>query len=490
MSTPIDKLILPDTAEVRGALAVIDRNAQGAAFIVDATGRLCGVLTDGDIRRALLAGCDVSTPVRAIMKREFASLPATASAEEVFQHLRDSINIIPLVDNEGHPVDYACFHRYHKIPVMEPALDGHELDYVIECLTTNWISSQGAFVKRFEECFADFLRVEQALTTSNGTAALHLALAALGIGPGDEVIVPDLTFAASINAVLYTGARPVLVDVDAATWTMDPEIVEASLTERTRAIMPVHLYGHPCDMDRLLAVAKQAGCFLIEDCAESLGSECQGVKTGVLGDAGCFSFFGNKVVTTGEGGMVVFRDAAAAQRARTLRDHGMSKERRYWHDHIGFNYRLTSLQAAVGVAQMERVEQFFERRAEIVKEYDAQLTGLPGITLGPRSPWGRHVHWLYCLLLDDTTESVRRDELLEKLSLNGIESRPVFYPLHQMPPYKEMSPSGTSFPVSERISRTGISLPCSYRLKSEEIRHICETITRVLRVREDRVHNC
>ena len=490
MSTPIEQLTLPVSADVRGALALIDQNAQGAAFVVDAAGRLCGVLTDGDLRRALLAGWDVSTPVRAIMKRGFVSLPATAPTEEVLQHLRDPIAIIPLVDDEGHPVDYACFHRYHRIPVMEPALDGHELDYVMECLASNWVSSKGHFVTRFEECFADFLPVEHALTTSNGTAALHLALAGLGIGAGDEVVVPDLTFAASINAVLYTGAKPVLVDVDPDTWTINPEAVEAALTPRTRAIMTVHLYGHPCHMDRLLALAEGAGCFLIEDCAESLGSEYRGIKTGALGDAGCFSFFGNKVVTTGEGGMVVFRDAPAAQRARILRDHGMSAERRYWHNHIGFNYRLTNLQAAVGVAQMERVGQFFERRAGIVKEYDAQLAGLPGITLGPRSPWGRHVHWLYCLLLGDTADAVQRDELLEKLSLNGIESRPVFYPLHQMPPYRDLVPPGADFPVAERISRTGISLPCSFGLKSEEIQHVCETIARVLRVREACVYNC
>ena len=232
--------------------------------------------------------------------------------------------------------------RSHVLPVMEPSLNGNELQYVIDCIKTGWISSQGLYVKRFEAEFASYLGVPEAVSCANGTVALHLALAALGIGAGDEVIVPDLTFAASINAVLHSGATPVLVDVRRDTWTIDTDSLQSLMTPRTRAIMPVHLYGRASHMDELRAIAKAHGVLLIEDAAEALGASYRGAMLGSLGDAGTFSFFGNKLITTGEGGMVVYRDAKAAARARILRDHGMDPKRRYWHLEVGYNYRLTN----------------------------------------------------------------------------------------------------------------------------------------------------
>jgi perosamine synthetase len=476
MSTRVDALILPDREDIGGAMRAIDRNAMGTVFVVDTEGRMCGILTDGDIRRALLKGCNLATCVQEAMQTDYVFLPSTATPEEILKHLSDPIKIIPLVDGSGRPVDYACFHKHHRLPVMEPALDGKELDYVMECVMKNWISSQGGFVTRFEKDFARFLGVEEAVAVSNGTAALHLALTALGLGPGDEVIVPDLTFAASINTILYTGATPVLVDVSPQTWTMDPAAVEAAITPRTKAIMPVHLYGHPCPMDEILALAARAECFVVEDAAESLGSEYKGVKTGALGHAGCFSFFGNKVITTGEGGMVIFNDPELTKRARILRDHGMSPAKRYWHESVGFNYRLTNLQAAVGVAQLERAEKLFETRDAIVEQYDRYLRELPGIEFSPRSPWGRQVPWLYCLLISEDDRTASRDEIMDHLKRHGIESRPLFYPLHQMPPYRQFAAPGDAYPATENLSRRGISLPSGYGLTSTEIRYICAVL--------------
>jgi|SRR5271157_722898 len=480
MSIRVDQFIVSDQANINTAMQIIDQNGMGAVFVVDASGRMCGMATDGDIRRALLQGHDLTGPIRQVMRTDYVSLPHTATQEEVLNCLSDPIKIIPLLDTAGRPVNYACYHRYHEFQVMEPSLDGKELIYLTECIMKNWISSQGGFVTRFEKRFAEFIGMEEAFAVSNGTVALHLALTALGIGAGNEVIVPDLTFAASVNAILYTGATPVLVDVCPDTWTMDPGAVARAITPKTKAIMPVHLYGHPCHMDEIRAIAADAGCLIVEDCAESLGSEYKGAKTGSLGDAGCFSFFGNKVLTTGEGGMVVFKDREAGKRARILRDHGMSPARRYWHEYVGFNYRLTNLQAAVGVAQMERIGKLFNMRDTIFAEYDQHLKGIEGIELLPRSPWGRHVPWLYCILLSDIDHRSTRDEMIAHLKSHGIQTRPLFYPIHEMPPYRHLSPPGARYPVSERLSYSGISLPSGYSLTASDIRYICSALKQSL----------
>src|SRR6185437_12836308 len=331
MSPTVDKLIIEETSSIREVLALIDANALGVAFVVGAGGRLVGVCTDGDIRRALLAGASVDMPVGPAVQRRFESASVDSSREDVVSRLSARIRVIPLLDATGRPVDYASLGRSHALPVMEPSLDGNELDYLVECVTSGWISPQGPFVKRFEAAFAEYLGVPEAIAVSNGTVALHLALAALDIGPGDEVIVPDFTFAASINAVLYCGATPVIADVAREAWTIDAGQISDLVTARTRAIMPVHLYGQSADMGAIEAVAKANGLLVVEDAAEALAATYNGRMVGSIGDAGTFSFFGNKLITTGEGGMVVFREPAAAARARRLRDHGMDPNRRYWH---------------------------------------------------------------------------------------------------------------------------------------------------------------
>lgn len=474
-SPSIEELLIRDDRTIRDALAVIDRNAQGICFAVDGAGRLVGVLTDGDIRRALIAGRSLDHPLREVMQREFTALPVHTPVEAIQQRLNETVRNIPLVDERGVPVDHASLRRAHRIQVMSPQLDGNELAYVTECLKTGWISSQGAYVKRFEAQFAERCAMPHALAVSNGTVAIHLALEALGVGEGDEVIVPDLTFAASINTVIHARATPVIADVHPDTWTLDPGEVQRLITPRTKAIMPVHLYGHPCHMDELLALARAHGLLVVEDCAEALGATYNGRPVGSFGDAATFSFFGNKTITTGEGGMTLFRDAAVADKAAVLRDHGMDKQKRYWHQLVGFNYRMTNVQAAIGVAQLERLEGFVQAKRQLAMRYNEGLGTLGHVTLPPEEPWARNGYWLYSCILGEGF-GIGRDELMEKLLKNGVETRPLFYPLHEMPPYARYMRPGQRFEVSTRLSRAGISLPSSVTITEEEQRDVLSAI--------------
>lgn len=479
----IDKMLVRQEEPLRVALSIIDRNAQGICFVVDTNGTIVGTLTDGDIRRAFLKGGTLASSIKDVMQSKFISLPAN-SHEEVIQKMLSDVNVthIPLVDPKNKPVDYSCRHRFRRIQVSEPVLSGNELAYVTDCIRTNWISSQGAYVQRFEKMFTKYCDVPYALAVANGTVALHLALLALGIGEGDEVIVPDFTFAASINAIIYTGATPVLVDVCPDSWTIDPNAIERALTQRTKAIMPVHLYGHPCNMTAIMAIARDNRLLVVEDCAESLGSEYQGRQTGSFGDAAAFSFFGNKTITTGEGGMILFKDKEVARQAATLRDHGMSRERRYWHEVVGYNYRLTNIQAAIGVAQMERIDEFVSAKRRLGARYTKAFSDVKHVVLPPTSEGIINSYWLYTIMLDKNSE-IQRNELIEKLLFNGIETRPVFSPLHGMPPYLRYA-SKDGYPVTDDIASRGMSLPSAVSLTDDEIENVCSSFCSIFQVRD------
>jgi len=362
----------------------------------------------------------------------------------------------------------------YKYPIAEPEIGEEELSNVVEAVKSGWVSSKGKFIEEFENSFAKYIGIKHGVATSNGTVALHLALAALGIGPNDEVIVPDLTFAATINAVLYVGAKPVMVDVDPDYWCLSPDSVRKAVTPRTKAIMPVHLYGHTCDMDAIMEIAEQHGLYVIEDAAEAHGAEYKGKKVGSFGHIACFSFYGNKIITTGEGGMCLTNDGELAERMRTLRDHGMDPEKRYWHKVIGFNYRMTNLQAAIGVAQLSKIEKFIEKKRRIARLYAEELSSIEGITLHPEMPWAKCVYWLYSVLINEKKTGINRDKLAKKLQNYGIETRNFFYPLHVMPPYQKYA--NLPYPASLSISRRGLSLPSSVKLSEEDINYITEKI--------------
>jgi len=357
------------------------------------------------------------------------------------------------------------------IPVFEPWLSENVRRYVLDCVESGWISSLGEYVPRFEQAFSRFCGTAHGVATANGTTAIHLALAVLGIGPGDEVLVPDLTFVATANAVRYTGATPVLVDVDPRSWGMDPARAREKLTPRTKAILPVHLYGHPVDMDPILELARRHGLRVVEDAAEAHGARYKGRPVGGLGDLGCFSFYGNKIVTTGEGGMVVTDDPALAEQLAFFRDHAMDGKRRYYHPAVGFNYRMTNVQAAIGCAQLEAIDEILARRRRIAEAYARGLDGIPGLALQPRAGWAEPVCWMFSALVEEAF-GLDRAEVIAGLRERGVDSRPFFVPLHELPPYRDEGP----YPVAEALGRTGINLPSGNRLTPEAIETVCRAL--------------
>jgi perosamine synthetase len=357
------------------------------------------------------------------------------------------------------------------IPVFAPWLSENVRRYVLDCVDTGWISSLGEYVPRFERDFATFCEARHAVATSNGTTALHLCLATLGIGPGDEVLVPDLTFVSTANVVRYTGATPVLVDSEPRTWGMDEVDARRKITPRTRVIVPVHLYGHPVDMGALLALAAEHGIDVVEDAAEAHGARWNGRRVGALGRVGAFSFYGNKIITTGEGGMVVTNDPALAERATFLRDHAMDPRRRYYHPEIGFNYRMTNIQAAIGCAQLEQADAILARRKAIAAAYEAGLAGIPGLTPPPAEPWAENVYWMYSVLIEPTF-GPSRQAVIAGLRARGVDSRPFFVPLHELPMYR----LDASFPVATTLGARGINLPSGTGLRPDEIATVCDAL--------------
>ncbi len=376
--------------------------------------------------------------------------------------------------------DGGTMRRY--IPVAAPVLVGNEKAYVMDCLESTWISSNGKYIERFEEGFANFCDVKHAITCCNGTVALHLALMALGVGPGDEVIVPTLTYVATANAVTYCGARPVLVDSEPETWTINPSVIEESITPRTKGIIVVHLYGHPVDMDSVLTVARKHGLFVIEDAAEAHGAKYKGKIIGSLGDIATFSFYGNKILTTGEGGMVVTNNDDLSARVHILKGQGMDPDRRYWFSVVGYNYRMTNIAAAIGLAQLEKVDWHIGRRREIAAHYIKHLKDVKDITLQPEKSWAYNVYWMISAVLSENL-LISRDHILSELAELGIETRPFFYPMHRLPIYRELA-KGRSFPVADRLAARGINLPSSAALREEDIGFVCSKLVRLLRSAE------
>jgi len=365
------------------------------------------------------------------------------------------------------------------IPIYQPDLSGREREYVMECLDSTWISSKGKFIGEFESNFSQYIGARFATVVSNGTVALHLALVALGIGPGDEVIIPALTYIASANAVTYTGATPVFVDSEAASWQISPEDIRAKLTPRTKAIMPVHLYGAACDMDAIIAIAQEHNLLVIEDCAEAIGTLYKGRHVGTFGDIATFSFFGNKTITTGEGGMVVTNDQTLHDRAVHFKGQGLAVSRQYWHDVVGYNYRMTNICAAIGVAQMERMDEFLAAKRRVAQGYKDRLADLD-LTFQEEAPDTRHSYWMMSILLEDPAD---RDPLRSWLDERSIETRPLFYPVHTMPMYQKHFERHR---VAEMLGWRGINLPSWPGLTATQLDRICDGICGFFDNRESR----
>jgi perosamine synthetase len=360
------------------------------------------------------------------------------------------------------------------IPVCEPVLGNKELQYVTETVQSGWISSKGSFIQRFEEGFARYCGAKYGIAVCNGTVALHLALAVIGIGRGDEVIVPDFAMIACANSVSYLGARPVFVDAESETWCVDPSLIESKIGKRTKVIMPVHMYGHPVNMAQIMEVADRYELPVVEDAAEAHGAECRGKKVGAIGDIGCFSFYANKIITTGEGGMLVTSDEELAAKARLLRDQAFEPNRRFLHRFVGYNYRMTNMQAAIGLAQLERIQEFVEARRNHASLYNELLRNIEGLVLHPEAPWAKNVYWMYTILVEDSF-GIDRDRLMQRLRLRGIDTRPTFYPLHLQPIYDD-GYHGESFDVAIWLGDKGVNLPSSSGLSDSQIERVVSAI--------------
>jgi perosamine synthetase len=442
------------------AMYIINENTKGVCFVVDVTNTLIGVITDGDIRRALLNNASLDDKIKNILSKQFSYGRVNEGYDKLISKITDRVSIIPLVNNNFEVVDFFEYKQNSNFPVAIPNLNGNEFKYLTDAFLSTWISSSGEYINRFEEGFSKYCDTKYGVAVSNGTVAIHLALVTLGIGDGDEVIIPDLTFAATINTVLHANATPVIVDVEESSWCIDPKEIEKAITPKTKAIIPVHIYGQSCDMGAIMRIAKKYNLKVIEDCAEAHGAMYNGKKVGGFGDIGCFSFFGNKVITTGEGGMCVTNNSELDEKMRVLRDHGMSKTKRYWHDVVGYNYRLTNLQAAIGLAQLERIEEIHANRREYENNYK-EILDTKNFTFQNDFKNRKRITWLVSVLVD---KNIDKDEYMNKLKENGIDARPFFYPLSDMDIYKPYCNVNT--PVTKMLSKRGFNLPTYESLKS------------------------
>jgi perosamine synthetase len=374
------------------------------------------------------------------------------------------------------------------IPVNEPLLGDREIEYVTECIRTGWISSAGRFIEEFEDQWAAYCGMKYGIAVSNGTVALQTAVGCLGLEPGFQVIMPTFTIISCALAIVYGGGTPILVDCDPRTWCMDVSQVEEKITDHTRAIMPVHIYGHPVDMDPLRELADRHRLIIIEDAAEAHGAEYlanrndapEWQRCGGMGHINCFSFYANKLITTGEGGMVLTNDPVLAEKARSLRNLCFRQEKRFYHTELGNNYRLTNLQAALGLAQMERIDGIIEKKRWIGKAYTERLRDIPGIQLPIEEPWARQIYWMYGLVLDESTRT-NAIEVAHQLKSKGIETRPFFLGMHEQPVFHRMGLfRSEKHPVAERIARQGFYLPSGLTLAESQIDQVSEAVRKVL----------
>jgi perosamine synthetase len=364
-----------------------------------------------------------------------------------------------------------------KIPVASPDLSGNEEKFVVEAIRSTWISSTGKFVDQFEKEFAKLCGTNAAITVCNGTVALHLALLALDVRAGDEVLVPSLTYIATANAVRYVGAEPVFVDVDPDTWCINPILLEASITRRTKGIIVVHLYGHPANMDAINQIAAIHGLWVVEDAAEAHLAKYRGRKVGGLGRIATFSFYGNKIFTCGEGGALTVNDPQLELRIRTLRGQGMDPKRTYYFPVTGYNFRLTNVACALLCAQIERRDEIIERRNHIFKVYREMLKDIPGIGFQPCASWAKAAPWLFCITVNTKEYGRSRDEVMAMLAEKGVETRPFFRPLHNLPPFREKSRQrGEYLPVTDSLGSQGINLPTFTELTVNQIEYITSFI--------------
>jgi perosamine synthetase len=445
--------LIKEGSTIADALKSSNKEPFGICFFQNEKGKLAALFTDGDLRRLLIEKGDLNYKIVKSDFKDFQFVIKGTSLKKMIELCNSKIKILPILDDNGFLVDYFIYqNKNSSIQISQPdLLKGNELKYLLDAFNSTWISSSGKYIKQFETSFSNFVDCKYGVSTSNGTVAIQLALTALNIGEGDEVIVPNITFAATINAVLHCGAIPVLAEVEEEFWTIDPESIKNNLTKKTKAIIPVHIYGQICNMDAICQIADQHGIHIVEDCAEAHGGMYSNKKVGSYGAISTFSFFGNKIITTGEGGMCTTNSDFYYQKMLLLRDHGMSPKKKYWHDIVGFNFRMTNLQAAIGCAQLEKIDDILKRNSiiesrykEIFKEQNIQWQS-------DKDPKRKRVVWIV------TGMSNKRDLIIERGVNHGIDLRRFFYPLCEMDIYKRYSKG--DYLISSKLSKHGFSLP-------------------------------
>lgn len=435
-------------------------NGFGTLFVLSEDGIVRGQVTLDGMREAIRAGAHLKSVLMSDVCKPL--------------ELNSAVVVAATVDTRGRLTEIRVRPEAGFLPVAEPDLSHAELRNLLDAYLSTWISSTGSYIRDFESKFAEKVGVSHGIATSNGTVSLHLALAALGIGEGDEVIVPDFTFAASANTVMHVGARPVLADVDPETWCISPATIEGLITPRTRAVMPVHVFGRPAPMTEIRDLCHARGIYVIEDCAEAHGARYDGKAVGAFSDIASFSFFANKIITTGEGGICVTDDPDLARRMQILRDHGMRPERRYWHEEAGFNFRMTNLQASVGCAQLERMDGFLETRHAIQALYVKALGDIDGVTFAqPMNDRCEPVTWFACALVP----AEKRPALIDACKSANIDLRPFFNNLSGMPAYRRFA---RVCPVSRRLAQTGVNLPTSRKVDERIVGKIGDIFRKVL----------
>ncbi len=468
----LDYLGISLSGSIRDAMEAISKNERGLCFLINKSKKLAGVITDGDIRRFLLNGKTLDTKLNQLVLKDFSFLKTGFTLNEAQEKVQ-KFKVIPVVDKTNKLVDYVSQDRLHIIPLISTDFSGKELDYVNDCLNSGWVSSIGSYVNKFQNTFNQKLGFNYSLCVSSGTTGLQLAFTTLGIDLNDEVIVPNFTFAASINSIIHSKATPILVDVNSDSACVDIEIVKKSITDKTKAILLVHLYGNACNLDDFYKLREETGILIIEDCAEALGTRYKEKHVGIYSDAAIFSFFGNKLITTGEGGMVCFKDQNSYFKAKKLSSHGMDPQKRYWHDELGFNFRMTNIQAALGLGQIERIDEFIKAKIIISNLYIKYLSSNNSIKLQKISPDVQSSYWLFTIFLSDNIKTFR-DEIIDYLLARGIETRPCFYPLNEMPPYKKYCNNDISNSIN--LAYSGISLPTSIKMTEIEVKIVCQEL--------------
>ncbi len=475
----MNNLLVDKNKNLKSIILQLEKNANGLVFIVDKKNKLVGVFSDGDLRRLLLKrNISLNTKISKVMNKKFIYAYSTWNKEKIiatFNKYGEKIKILPLLSKHKIIQDYVSNKRLSFIPIFSPSLNGNELEYVTNCIKTNWISSKGSYVTAFEKKIAKIHKLNYALSVSNGTVAIQLAIKSLNLKKNDEIIVPNLTFAAVANSVINAGCIPRFVDINHETWNIDENKIKKAINKKTRAILIVHTYGNPCNVTKISKIAKENNLFLIEDCAESIGAKHRNKLTGTFGDCSTFSFYGNKTFTTGEGGMILFKNRRYFEFAKILRDHGMSLKKRYYHDFVGHNFRLTNLQSAIGLAQLERFKSINKIKKTIAKRYISGLIKINCLKFQKTLDKCEHSFWAFPLVLKT---KIHKQIIEKKLNEYGIETRNFFYPLNIQKPYKKYS-KNKNYHLSEDISERGLCLPTFIGLKEYEQKNIINKIKEI-----------